>query len=175
VLSLSYLGGAERHELVELLAVLTAGLEQLAGIRPLLFEHGTGLSRPRQGCCIEHAHLHVVPIGAPPQLRPRTRLLHRCEAILAAPGQLMGRDYLLVRPPQGPTEYYDASPLPSQHLRRVIGTATANDLWHWHDYLHLADRQEVTRALETPRRFLRSWVCGHARAAQISTQLGALA
>ncbi|MFA6888382.1 MAG: HIT domain-containing protein [Candidatus Woesearchaeota archaeon] len=51
-------------ELEEVIATVTTSLQRVYGSQSLFFEHGP-TTQNRAGCCIDHAHIHAVPIEGP--------------------------------------------------------------------------------------------------------------
>lgn len=109
---------------------------------PLLFEHGSSKTAPSVGTCIDHAHIHLLPVSAPVE-----EWLEEVGDV--TPGSTAGHqhdvseNYLWYRKQDG-SEYFVQSfhqPIPSQFIRRVLA-----------DHLNIAEWNWKTRLLRIPVR-----------------------
>ena len=105
------------------------------GEYPIFFEHGPGLYQQTGGSCIDHSHLHVLPmtISSPPSLI--TDHLHG--------GRIKGFSEVIEYATQGKPYFYfecsnksmylfDANDLPCQFGRKVIARILGcTDEWDW--------------------------------------------
>ncbi|HEU5059605.1 MAG TPA: diguanylate cyclase [Kofleriaceae bacterium] len=125
-------------ELEGLLAATRSRLMHLYGGDVLVYEHGQVSPENQCGACVDHAHLHLVPISSPVDERVRRRLseAHTAQEIalfeelpaLAARGE----GYLLLQDARGRRTYYDAPTVPSQYLRKLTCEAMGLDhRWDW--------------------------------------------
>jgi diadenosine tetraphosphate (Ap4A) HIT family hydrolase len=108
---------------------LLRGLGQVFG-EYLILEHGSCSTRP-SGSCIDHAHLHLVPLAG--QLR--NALLDasevewkRCDGFKDVSSR-RATGYVSLR--IGEERWISDSDVPSQWLRRVIGRQLGTDAWDW--------------------------------------------
>ena len=101
-------------------------------VAPLLFEHGSSETAPSGGACIEHAHIHLLPVSAPVE-----EWLEEVGDV--TPGSLVGRqpdvseNYLWYRKQDG-SEYFVRrfhQPIPSQFIRRVLADHLNISEWNW--------------------------------------------
>jgi len=126
----------------------------------LQFEHGPSSSSKKGGCCIDHAHVHIVPLNADilPNIDslPDLVLRERCEAN-AFPGITQyflkeNRPYLYInisRASNNKSIILDANGLPSQYMRRVIAQAIGKENeWDWAIFL---GEQEIGNCLQRLR------------------------
>jgi diadenosine tetraphosphate (Ap4A) HIT family hydrolase len=104
--------------------------------RPTLFlEHGPAF-RGRAGSCIDHAHLHCLPIDSSQFLDglvavlgrgmraslPTIRRLHRAR-----------KSYAFVQPGAEPGRVYEAEVLPQQFFRQAVVNVHGGRDWRWQD------------------------------------------
>jgi len=54
---------SREEELIALIQKVQNRLEQVYGHKGIIFEHGPASPTRRAGCCTDHAHLHLVPVG----------------------------------------------------------------------------------------------------------------
>jgi ATP adenylyltransferase len=132
-----------------LLNYLRRRISGIYGVDPMLFEHGVSWASDPDSCCINHAHLHLLP----------TRVDVRKELDATNLRLISVGDYSVAAPSVGDIPYffyqassqvglfYDANGAPSQHLRRLVGEQLESNLWNWRDYILLADEQELRRRL----------------------------
>ncbi len=118
------------------------------------FEHGA--SRYGQGgsCCIEHAHLHLAPLGvdvSPYIVRKEAR---KVQNYPESTRDLLEerKPYLYVNMPydNGREELLlDASDLPSQYMRQVIARAVGKaDEWDWNIFLGKKEIESCLKKLK---------------------------
>jgi diadenosine tetraphosphate (Ap4A) HIT family hydrolase len=102
----------------------------------VVFEHGCGQGLDlRGGSCIDHAHLHVLPLSVSleRELESRFRFTQVSKlADLAARGGTAG-PYIYLETGGGERFTFELeSPIPSQFMRRLIcRTLNQPDLWDW--------------------------------------------
>lgn len=102
---------------------------------PVLFEHGTGTGAAAIGSCVQHAHIHLLPVQGIPAI---TEAMEEFGEVLdcsssdapisfptAAEDYFFyqnreGRGFIVVRP---------SPPVPQQFIRREIGNYLG--LWNW--------------------------------------------
>jgi ATP adenylyltransferase len=121
------------------LAGLAEKWEKLFG--PLTwFEHGPKEAGSEVGCSIDHAHMHLVPLGD-------INLVHAAETHLGgtrfAPIEAFDdirdairydRSYLYIRLPDGTQWLASSNSIPSQSLRRAIAIEQGRaEEWDWND------------------------------------------
>ncbi len=122
------------------------------GITPQVFEHGSTGPSSARGCCVEHAHLHIVPFNG--RLIPDSdesyfqeiKGLHELRSIRG------GTDYLYLRDSQRHHWIWETNAAPQQYFRRLLSRAVGEDLWNWKDYILLCEatntRSRLLRAYE---------------------------
>ena len=104
------------------------------------FEHGPSCLRRQIGCGVDHAHLHLVPIGfdlisAARPFHPRNLAwsdadLDKCRSAFA-----QGLDYLYVEQPLGHGRIAVHDEFGSQIFRKAIASHLGiPDRYSWHDY-----------------------------------------
>lgn len=116
-------------------------LQGVYGIDCIQFEHGPVGPSQSGGSCVNHAHLHVVPIDldASVDIIPHLALMETVEIDeYPASAQRMltrNKSYLYIKPSEGNTNgaiLVDATGLPSQYMRRIIAKIVGKpDEWDW--------------------------------------------
>jgi ATP adenylyltransferase len=89
----------------------------------IFFEHGRKTVHSSVGCCVEHAHIHAVPIG----LKLSSILSKRFSAssiidISEISEVVKGDDYLFIEDPDGKRYVYETPDIKSQYVRYLIAT-----------------------------------------------------
>jgi len=106
---------------------------------PLLFEHGSSAELPSSGVCIQHAHIHLVPVQAPVEewlgdfgnvtaydmFAAASRRDDPPENYLWYRSQL-GQEYLV-------RDFFQ--PVPSQFVRRALADHLEIRTWNWKSVL----------------------------------------
>jgi len=120
----------------------------------ILFEHGAANFYRNAGCCIDHAHLHVVPsrVDLLPYLRrdyPFRPIANVSELCPLA----RKRGYLFYEDREGCGFVAEVGVAPSQYFRRVLCLALGNIVpWDWRDYIRFAQdlgtRDKIGRTRE---------------------------
>lgn len=116
---------------------------------PIVLEHGAASAQQRAGCCVDHAHLHIVPVTVDlmPFLEPRfvkmpLRDFHDLQA------HFRGRPYLLVVSATGAMFGFDAPICPSQFHRQLLAvTLGYPSEWDWRQGI----KDEARRAIYKER------------------------
>ena len=122
---------------------------------PLLFEHGSISRDKKAGCCLEHAHLHIVPIRIPSDnIKKELSEKLQCEEIISY-NQIKiqlkrGRPYIFYESNEGERYLFDVNEdLPSQYMRRVIAKNIGQeDRWDWRKCMGLDELVKTIGYLE---------------------------
>ncbi len=125
-------------ELEGVLAATRARIAHAYGAEVIVYEHGQVSSENQCGACVDHAHLHIVPLRPPADevVRARLREAH-AERPVAVLEELVGhaasgQGYLFLQDTGGRRYYYDAPTVPSQYLRKITCDAMGvPDRWDW--------------------------------------------
>jgi diguanylate cyclase (GGDEF)-like protein len=140
-------------ELEGLLAATRSRLMHLYGADVLVYEHGQVSPENQCGACVDHAHLHIVPIVPPADDTVRSRLReahaeHEIGVFEELPAlAARGEGYLLLQDTRGRRYYYDAPMVPSQYLRKVTCEAMRLEhRWDWRANVN-QDTPDVTVAV----------------------------
>lgn len=156
-LSFRQLSAAQRRAADQYVQLIAGAVESWGPV--IAFEHGADVSRCAVGQCLDHAHLHLVPIAI--DLAPavaahfKSRRVCSLEALdTAVPA---GTSYLLCRSMQGDwTVFWIGEALPSQYLRMLVHRlAHREGDWDWRANIRadqmLATRERLRAALGTSR------------------------
>ena len=104
---------------------------------PIFFEHGVIDETKRGGCCVDHAHLHAVPIDF--DIFPdivRNFEARRIERILELRKQQeKGRPYFYYENQKGDKYVFELSgPVPPQYLRQIVAVRAGLGMrWDWRE------------------------------------------
>jgi len=99
------------------------------------FEHGCVKGVGKAGACIDHAHLHMLPLKTDLREAIRAKFgpgteIHRLSEL----GQFASHQvpYLYYRAPEGSARGYEAQQAPSQFFRQLICSTTPTESpWDW--------------------------------------------
>ena len=72
VIAMSALGDEEFRQLDRIIAAVSSKLTEVYGEPTIFFEHGAVDEFDRAGCCLDHAHLHALPINVDVTVSLRT-------------------------------------------------------------------------------------------------------
>jgi ATP adenylyltransferase len=133
--SFSYFTEEELAELSKVVSVISARLREIYKCRVVAFEHGEVNGEYHPGCCLEHAHLHLLPL--PEHIDDKLSLsFHRNNIHWLSELARYSIDeisYLLyVDRNDEISVYHIDTNLPSQFLRREFCRRfEMNDYWDW--------------------------------------------
>lgn len=133
--------------------VCTVLLEEY-GNKIMLFEHGPASRQMRGGSCLDHAHLHALPVdlNTPPDWVSACLdggRIHDISDLFEYAAA--GRPYFFLESSDSTMYLYDASSLPCQYGRQVVARLLGiPEQWDWRMYPHL-DRMVETRSRLTAR------------------------
>jgi len=134
------------HQLTE--AVVKA-LRETTGKSAIVCEHGLGPAATGQAGCVEHAHLHVIPMSRTIQplfanagidFRPVEDLRYVLEC---APDQ----QYLYLRDADGRRYAAIHHRFPSQLVRRLVAQRQREPFWAWRDYVDFQEKVGTKRRI----------------------------
>lgn len=145
-----------------LVAHLSDTLHEITGTTTLAFEHGHGPTTAAAADAGGHAVMHLLAADVDVSDWFRRRRVPRLAEVtgIADLAQLGTADYLYVQRAGESGHAWDATGLPPQLLRRLVGDRLDADLWNWHDWLMLLSRRERTEAIERNLHLLRAAVRG---------------
>lgn len=120
--------------------------------RSVIFEHGSLGSTGRAGCCVDHAHWHIIPFN----LDPLSTLVKDgyLGSSIINPRQLrhlagIGIPYLFFQNQLGEMWLYQAPSVPSQLFRRILAKQIGReDEW---DYAVFPFEENLKRTISTLR------------------------
>jgi diguanylate cyclase (GGDEF)-like protein len=124
-------------ELEGILAATCARVSKVYGTKVLVYEHGQMSPEDRCGACVEHAHLHILPVSGEVDERMRatirTSYAEREIALFdELPSMVGGEGYLLLFDTHGSRFFYPAPIVASQYLRKQACDAMGlSHRWDW--------------------------------------------
>jgi diadenosine tetraphosphate (Ap4A) HIT family hydrolase len=121
-------------------------------ISPIFFEHGAARIKNRAGTCVDHAHLHAVPIEI--HDAKVFSSIYFCKEIPATPESVIsfsktGNPYFFLEISDRRMYLFDALLLPCQFGRRVLAQLVhLNNHWNWRKYPFESNAINTTRKLQ---------------------------
>ncbi len=120
----------------------------------VVFEHGTTLQCGVKACCVDHLHLHLVPIGMDlaAELSRRLQCEPRHLGSLTELEQLNGEtaNYIYLRNPDNKSYVFTPESYSSQLVRQVIATRVGREnTWNW---MHHPMEESTVQTLRDFRR-----------------------
>ncbi|MFK7818113.1 MAG: hypothetical protein AB8G99_05310 [Planctomycetaceae bacterium] len=117
-------------------------IRRLQPIAPewLAFEHGASRQCRTRSCCIDHFHMHLIPIDQPTAQRLTSTLptdTRAIDSLAAIPEAIEGLQdsYVSVRLPDGTKQVAIAPSFPSQFIRQQLAAANEiEDEWNWRSH-----------------------------------------
>ena len=116
---------------------------------PIFFEHGPMSLQQRGGCCVDHTHIHAVPVSLNLAPELRKHLTERRITDLSELKDQLTREvaYLFFEDTKGARYVYDAPLVPSQYLRQLVASKIGSpEHWDWRIY---PGEEEILTALRT--------------------------
>jgi diadenosine tetraphosphate (Ap4A) HIT family hydrolase len=113
----------------------TSEVLEYAYRRPIFYEHGMGFPDQGNGCCVDHAHIHAVPVTLRVSSFLQSFRSQRIKNVGDLSGIVRGIDYLYVEDASNDRVVYYASKLRSQYMRYLIAEMVgAPDKGDWTIY-----------------------------------------
>ena len=119
---------------------------------PLFFEHGPASSMKRGGCCIEHAHIHAVPVKV--DVLSELARHFECKEINSLESLKQQSEsrmpYLFFEDNEGKRYLFNVtSTIPSQYIRQLIAVNIGRqERWDWRSYYGLDEMVRTIGRLE---------------------------
>jgi diadenosine tetraphosphate (Ap4A) HIT family hydrolase len=148
----SQMGQAELDDLEVFISSISDVLFRAYGVRPQLYEHGCPNSSPRHSCCVEHAHLHLVPFAGQLLVPDEWQRFRRIKGLAGLCS--IHKEYLYLRDAKGQSWLCDKGALPHQYFRKNLAHATGAEVWNWTDYVMLAAPLQTRLRLKAARKRL---------------------
>lgn len=108
------------------------------GRKPAFFEHGPASNLKRGGSCVDHAHLHAIPVdlSVPPTWVSENLEGGKIDNMNAIVDYAKtGKPYFFLECPDGTMYLYDAVALPCQYGRQIFAREYGVlENWDWHYY-----------------------------------------
>ena len=131
--SFGHLGEDIIPELSQLINDVTSFVEARYG-RTIVFEHGPMSRTQPGGCCLEHAHINVMPIPDSFQLFESTSkhvTLEPTELHQLKDFAKRAEPYLFFMCPREGSFAAKATDVPSQFFRRLLAASSSGRTWDW--------------------------------------------
>ena len=88
---------------------------------PIFYEHGMGYAASGNGCCVDHAHIHAIPISINLSGRLEKEFKWRNIDQLQDPARIVrGSHYLFVQDSSQQKRLYYASNVRAQYIRHIV-------------------------------------------------------
>lgn len=134
------MGELPENHLVELNALMqeiSAVLKKIYQSRAIFFEHGSVTCIGEGGSCIDHAHIHAVPIEVDliPKIPPFYEV-KKIESLGCLKEQVKKRiPYCFYQSVNNEKYVFDGTVVPSQFFRRLIAHEVESpDIWNWREF-----------------------------------------
>lgn len=104
---------------------------------PIFFEHGPASRTHTAGCCIDHAHIHAVPVpvNLPAYLAKHFPYRSICSLAELKDAAIARKPYLFVETTPKERYVFQVGIIPRQYLRQVICALLGMpELWDWRRY-----------------------------------------
>jgi diadenosine tetraphosphate (Ap4A) HIT family hydrolase len=137
--SYSEIGEEKLGQIDDFLAAYREVCFQTFGEEVVAFEHGVPLSSDGKNTCVEHAHIHIIPLK---QGDVFNRIVKRLNLSQSPRLRLENKKnhYLAAWDHSGRLWMSEDVGFESQVFRREIGSEIGEVLWHWEDRLLLVDQ-----------------------------------
>lgn len=121
----------------------------------VIFEHGPSKYDLKGGCCLDHAHFHILPARL-----PSTRIIRKIKENLGQPVTIESyRELTELADEETPYTFFEfdgikyffevKKPIPSQFVRQVIGKYLGREYtWNWRQYPRVEDVIETIQRLK---------------------------
>jgi diadenosine tetraphosphate (Ap4A) HIT family hydrolase len=118
-------------------------------------EHGLGIEARGHAGCIEHAHLHIIPVTAPLYSAFAQTGIEFCEVSEIAPAINLSpkQQYLYLKDIDGRMYIATQDRFPSQLVRRLVAQQYGEMFWSWRDYLDFADKINTRQRIIDGKKF----------------------
>lgn len=119
--------------------------------KPIFFEHGPALPH-RAGCCIDHAHIHCLPVDTELSSTIYKNILRkRISSILELCNYTEKNISYLFYEANSDKQYIyplpqELSILPSQYVRRVVAANLKLDKWDWKEMITYENYSDINKA-----------------------------
>lgn len=127
-------------QMMSVLEGVIGAVSDILGTHVCAFEHGgCDLTGSVVGC-VDHAHLHIVPLSLPlSDLCQRRGLKPQVFSPLSSEQALSKEPYLFLRDPDGTAHIVVGEDIPAQLVRRAIAEELHQPVWAWRDFIDFAD------------------------------------
>lgn len=113
---------------------ITSNILERKYCQPIIFEHGAVSKTLMGGCCIDHAHVHIVPYPIDILNDINKNLAGKEIEQLIELKQYIGKGvpYIFYESQLGLKMVFDATGIQSQYCRRILAKSNRNkDIWDW--------------------------------------------
>ncbi len=150
--SFAYSYQHEMNELFDLKQKLKQAISREYG-NVIAFEHGAASFSHNAGCCIEHAHLHLVPSAVDiMKYLQRDYSYNSISDIRLLSEVAKEHEYLLYENGLGNMYIAKGHTVPSQYFRRILGLSLGGKVpWNWRDYIRFADELRTKEIIRNTR------------------------
>lgn len=138
----------QHNKLQKILKVISAVIFEKKGVNSIACEHGLLQRYKGSSGCIDHAHIHVIPINIKliDSLRDEVCELHETYNFGRKLNSLSANHYIYFKDIDCKEYISISNEIPSQLIRRIIAKKTGKLYWSWKDYI---DFSEQTNTKET--------------------------
>lgn len=126
------------------------------GFKPTIFEHGTIHKQALLSGCMEHAHIHVLPL-----MNDVSTTIERDGFELAGKGRydemyhkFQKDSYLYYENHKNRSSFYNVQKMPSQYLRKILSKSIGKKNWNWKIRVNSLSVTELSDELIRSHEFL---------------------
>jgi diadenosine tetraphosphate (Ap4A) HIT family hydrolase len=156
ILSMAWLNDSELAELENIKKKLNLFLFKTYA-KPIYFEHGSGSHIQKAGCCISHAHVHVLPIDI--NIVDDLNRIYPSRVITSYSEikKNKGHGYLYFEDVMGQMYISSCDIVPTQYLRQVVAYKAKVKNWDWKEYVsfyeNLGTKERLLNLINKYREF----------------------
>lgn len=139
------------NELHILKEKVTKMFQEIYNKKAIFFEHGAASRKNSEGTCVDHAHLHAIPLEKYDLGVFSSEYLIKNNKLQSLKDySKTGNPYFYIEGANGKSELFDAILMPCQYGRRVIARlVNKKNYWDWRKYKFIANMIKTTRQIKT--------------------------
>lgn len=134
---LNHLSNEEVKDLDNFLLRISNILFAAYRVTPQIFEHGSSNLSGNASCCVDHAHLHVIPYERRFVPSVEAKLFRSIKGLRDL--RHFNDAYLYFRDSAGRNWIREDSPPSHQYFRKFLTRAVGAEVWNWMDYVLLGN------------------------------------
>jgi len=135
---------------------------KIYGFTPTIFEHGTIHKQALRSGCMEHAHIHVLPLkhDVSKNIIQDGHGLSGQGSYLAMSPKFQKDSYLYYENYKNSGSFYNVEKMSSQYLRKVLARIIGKRNWNWKIRVKSSGRAALATELVQSHKFLKKHLTG---------------